>query len=209
MNLLNHILTFFAMSAFAFSTAFAQSGNVTVASDKSLTADFSQFKSFDFAKQLADDKIQIFFLDDLVLKGKVKEAVQYELEARGYDQTSNNPDLIVNFQILDESTEFTGYTGVYRDENYWTADEMRKDIIGLVPEAEVRTSDNARTYQLKEGTLMVHLVDAESGELIWQGYASGILDNKNRIGEDDKVKEAVSLIFQTYDWRADDVSVNN
>jgi hypothetical protein len=86
---------------------------------------------------------------------------------------------------------------------------MRKDIIGLVPEAEIRTSDNARTYQLKEGTLMVHLVDAESGELIWQGYASGILDNKNRIGEDDKVKEAVSLIFQTYDWRADDVSVNN
>lgn len=209
MNLLNHIITFFAISAFAFSTAFAQSGNVTVASDKSLTADFSQYETFDFARQIADDQIRVFFLDDALLKSKVKEAVNYELEARGYEQTSSNPDLIINFQVLDEPTEFTGYTGVYRDENYWTADEMRKDIIGLVPEEEIRSAENQKTYQLKEGTLMVHLVDAEAGELIWQGYASGIMDGEIIDGKEDKVEEAVSLIFQTYDWRADDVTVSN
>ena len=209
MKSFNQIIAFFAASIFAFSTAFAQSGNTTVASDKSLTADFSKYKTFDFASQVSDDQIQIFFLNDLLLKGKVKEAVEYELEARGYEQTDGSPDLVVTFQILEEPPEFPGYTGVYRDENYWGPTEMRKDAIGLVPDAEVRTADNVKTYQLKEGTLMVHLVDAESGELIWQGYASGIVDKDKVMENDDKIKQAVSLIFQTYDWRADDLDVSN
>jgi hypothetical protein len=209
MKLFNYIIAFFVVTAFAASMAFAQSGNVTVASDKSLTADFSQYQSFDFARQISDDQIQVFFLEDAILKAKVKEAVEYELEARGYGHTTESPDLIVNFQILDEPTEFTGYTGVFRDENYWGSNEMRKDAIGLVPEAEVRSSEDQTTYQLNEGTLMVHLVDADSGELIWQGYASGVIDKENPLKEENSVKKAVSLIFQTYDWRADDVNVSN
>ena len=208
MKLFNNIITLFVVTAFTLSTAYAQSGNVTVASDKSLTADFDQFKTFDFARQITDDQIQIFFLDDALLKGKVKEAVKYELEARGYEQASDNPDLLVNFQVLDSATEFTGYTGVYQDENYWGPNEMRKEAIGLAPDAEVRTADNVQNYQLDKGTLMVHLVDAESGELIWQGYASGIMDGEIIDGKDDRVKEAVSLIFQTYQWRADDLAAN-
>lgn len=208
MKLFNNIITLLVVTAFTLSTAYAQSGNVTVASDKSLTADFDQYESFDFARQIADDQIQVFFLDDAMLKSKIKEAVKYELEARGYEQASDSPDLLVNFQVLDSATEFTGYTGVYRDENYWGPNEMRKDAIGLVPEAEVRSGENQRTYQLDKGTLMVHLVDADSGELIWQGYASGIMDGEVIDGKEDRVKEAVSMIFQTYDWRADDISAN-
>lgn len=213
MKFLKHIFTLFTVFSFAFTFAFTltygQGRNVTVASDKSLTAEFSSFETFDFARQIGEDQVRIFFLDDALLKENIKDAVTYELEARGYEHTNSNPDLLVNFRVLEEETEFTGYTGVYRDENYWTSTEMRKDMIGLVPEAEVRSAENQRTYLLDEGTLMVHLVDTNSGELIWQGYASGVMDGEIIDGEEDKVKEAVSLIFQTYDWRADDYDVSN
>ena len=209
MKFLKHILTLFTVFTFALTFTYGQSGNVTVASDKSLTADFNSFETFDFARQIGEDQVKIFFLDDVLLKESIKEAVKYELEARGYEHTNSNPDLLVNFQVLEEATEFTGYTGVYRDENYWASTEMRKDMIGLVPDAEIRSAEDQRTYLLEEGTLMVHLVDAGSGELIWQGYASGIMDGEIIDGEKDKVKEAVSLIFQTYDWRADDYDISN
>lgn len=209
MKLFKHIITFLTVFATTFTLALAQSGNVTVSSDKSLTADFDKYKTFNFARQVSDNQIVVYFLEDAILKSNVTEAVQYELEARGYEQASSNPDLVINFQILDKPTEFTGYTGVYRDENYWGTTEMRKDAIGLTPEAEVRTADNQQTYQLEKGTLLIHIVDSDSGELIWQGYASGILNQKNPIGDDSGVKEAVSMIFQTYDWRADDYDVAN
>ncbi len=209
MKLFNHIFTFFIVSIFTLTTAFGQSGNVTVASDKSLTADFEKFETYDFATQINDEAIQVFFLDNLLTKKKVKEAVKYELEARGYNHNADNPDLLVNFRILDEATEFTGYTGVYRDENYWTSAEMRKDAIGLVPDAEIRSAENKETYQLKKGSLMVHLVDNNTGEVVWQGYASGIMNGEIIDGEKDRIQEAISLIFQTYQWRGDEYAVNN
>ncbi len=54
------------------------------------------------------------------------------------------------------------------------------------------------------GTLIVSLVDRKTGTMVWQGFASGLINNHEFIKDEAKVREAVSLIFDEFGMRATD-----
>jgi hypothetical protein len=55
--------------------------------------------------------------------------------------------------------------------------------------------------QIDPGTLIINLLDAKSGVVAWQGYASGIL-KPDMINDATKVREAVSSIFSQFNFKA-------
>jgi hypothetical protein len=59
---------------------------------------------------------------------------------------------------------------------------------------------------VKAGTLLVSLVDRKKGAIVWQGFASGLIDNNQFIKDEVKIHEAVNLIFENYGMRADNYS---
>jgi hypothetical protein len=65
----------------------------------------------------------------------------------------------------------------------------------------VRTPQNTETVDIDAGTLIINLLDAKSGVVAWQGYASGIL-KPDMINDNTKVREAVASIFQKFDFTA-------
>jgi hypothetical protein len=64
---------------------------------------------------------------------------------------------------------------------------------------KVRTEDNVTYTDVKPGTLIINFVNAKTGKLIWQGFASGILQ-PDQVNDETKVREAVSTVFNQFKY---------
>lgn len=189
MNTLKRILILVILLA----PAISQAQDITVRSDEKLNNEnVDSYNTYYWASQV-DQTLDpgYHFLNDLVLKATIRDAVKGELEGRGYKSQVNNPDLIVNFRVFDQPVHIKGYEGY--GTSYWG-------------DMNFRTSDDTTTYDLEAGTLIISLVDRAAGEIVWQGFASGLINDNAFIKDEGKIREAVNLIFDQYAYRATEYS---
>lgn len=113
---------------------------------------------------------------------QIKKAVASELQSRGYQQTNDNPDLLINLGTVVQEKTQTRQTTIQEAPLYigqrrysWRSQEVP---VG--------------TYQ--EGTLNIHIVDAHRNALIWDAAISGVLPKKGVNQEN--VSEAVGQLFR-------------
>ena len=166
-------------------TATSNPGYVNATTD---SPDFSKYKTYTWASQVTDPQNSSFFLNDLLFKGMVRDAVEHELATRGYTYQPSNGDLVVNFRSFDQPTEITSNDNL--GAGYWAANEAYP------------YRDQNRV-KLDKGSILVQLIDREKGEQVWQGYASGLTDGNVFDKNKDKVYVAIGQIFQGYNHRAD------
>lgn len=103
-------------------------------------------------------EIEPLFYNTLIKK-RLKQAIQTQMEGRGYTLSSNDPDLLVNAQVVvQEKNANRGYYPYpyYYGYYHWGYNNM-----------------SSRDY--KEGDIVVDLIDQSQRQLVWQGYASGVL----------------------------------
>ena len=181
---MKHILMTFVL-LFGVASLFGQT--VTVRSDHA-DVDFSGYKTFDWADQV-DNQLDsgFYFLNDLILKAQVREAVRNEMMGLGYELSDNSPDLIVNFRLFDKPARLQSMED-YGDD-YWGATSY------------TNIGENT-TYEVDAGTLVVSLIDRKSGKVVWNGFASGLIDNDQFIKDEGRVIEAVTMIFDDYNENA-------
>ena len=166
----------------------ANAQTINVKADRNLDTDFSKFNTFYFASQ-ADAWLDegMYFLNDLHMKAMVRDAVKAELMGLGYDLQSSDPDLIVNFRVFDEPVTLKGYSGY--GTSYWGDERYREP-------------EDTTSYDVEAGTLLISMADRESGRVVWQGFASGLIQNNEFIKEEGTIREAVNLIFEEFNQRA-------
>jgi hypothetical protein len=166
--------------------------DVTVKTDTDPDSNLDKYKTFYWASQV-DDKLDsgFLFMHDLALKEDIREAVKHEMEGRGYKVDQANPDLIVNFRVFEEPSTLKGYESY--GTSYWSGQT-------------VADRENLLTYEVQPGTLLISLLEKKSGHIVWQGFASGLLKEKEFEKDEAKIKQAVNLIFEEYDHRADGYS---
>ncbi len=147
--------------------------------------------TYGFASQV-DNKLDegLFFFNDLILKAEIRDAVKHEMDSRGYTFTASQPDLVVNFRVFDKPAEIQSVDQL--GSNYWAT-------------GEINGYTNPQTVRLEEGSVMVHLVDRKTGKLVWQGYASGLMDGNVFTKEGNRIDEAVSMVFDKFNYRADNL----
>jgi hypothetical protein len=174
------------------SLSFAQ--NITVEASQKQDANFDKYRTFYWSSQV-DSKLDpgLYFLNDVALKGLIRQSVDNELQGLGYNKTSQNPDLIINFRVFDKPTTLRSYSDY--GAGYWGT-------------TSVNEPRNVTTHQVQAGTLVINMVDRKTGEVVWTGFASGLMDGNLFNKNEDKIKEAVNLIFDQYDYRADGITSN-
>lgn len=177
----------------------------TVASDKDLSAPFDNYKTYAWANQVRTSKNLAYVINDAILGSRIKEAVGYELAAHNYAQNSEDPDILVNYRVFEKPVEMTGYEGYFHDADYWGTNEVKNGALGLLPRTQLTTVTSLNTedgteYYFDKGTLLIQIVDAKKGVVVWQGYASGLMDGNVFDKERDHVAQAVNLIFDRYDF---------
>lgn len=129
---------------------------------------------------------------NLMVNTAVKGAVSEELVARGYRENTASPDLIVAYRVLERQAKMKGYVN---------------DVPTMVTGGkEVRTPSDTTTHVLLPGTLIISLIDSKTSEVVWDGFASGLVRDNAFITEETKIKEAVHLIMNEFKYRGDKVN---
>jgi hypothetical protein len=172
---------------FLLGTLSVHAQNIKVTAIKALDQDFSSYRTFYWAGQV-DEQLDLnsFFLNDLVLKADIRDAVHGELEALGYKLNATNPDLIINFRVFDRPTTLHGLDGYER--NYWGTNEY---FAGA----------DSTSFDVEAGTIIISIVDRREQNLVWQGFATGLLKEGEFNKNDGNIREAVKLIFDEYGHR--------
>lgn len=162
----------------------------TVHTDHQIGIDWSDYKTYDwvFDKDVIPGD-QILMSEDMVLvynnvstRKKVKEAVETQMKAKGFAHKEMDPDMLVNFIIVEEPTElrtFTPYNGF--------------TYLNFGPK-----SIQEKMVAVDKGTVLVNITDAHTGHMLWQGFVSGAFDEKNLKNLSHLEAEVISM-FQEWD----------
>jgi hypothetical protein len=128
---------------------------IDVRADYDTSADFARLRTYTWLQKPSDAPRDPRTNNDL-LDSRVHAAVNEELHAKGYTESTERPDFRVTYHvILKEKLEPTTYG------------------YGLGSSA-VAANVRAATYE--EGMLLVDLVDGTTNELVWRGSAQARVD---------------------------------
>lgn len=91
----------------------ARKATPTVGKNADLSADFKNIKSYSWSKDIdniPNDKVFIGPNGVLVFNNEsgrkmIKDAVQYELDSRGYKMNGNDADMWVSFSVLEQPAQ--------------------------------------------------------------------------------------------------------
>ena len=127
----------------------------------------------------------------------VKNAVDNELSEVGWREVSENPDVLLSYDVLVERTVDQRSNPVYSQSfsrwyfnpytKRWNAFYYPSQFLGY------------QTYEVpvKEGTITVTMIDARSDKLAWQGWTTEQL-NYSRL-TDEEISRSVRNIFGKFD----------
>lgn len=161
----------------------------TVRSQFDKTADFGSYRTFNFISPLATDKLGYSTL----ITQAFKSAVTQQMQNRGY-VLSDNPDLLVDFSAKIQQRQEVRSTGSAAPYAYYGyRGGLYSPWMGY---------SQVYTYDYKEGTVNVDLVDARRKQMVWEGVGVGEVSEKKMENEQQAVADAVASIFAKYPFRA-------
>ena len=162
----------------------------TVHTDDRRGLDWSEYQTYDwvFDKDMIPGD-QVFMSEDMMLvynnvstRKMVKDAVETQMKAKGFAHKEMDPDMLVNFVIIEEPTELRTYTP-YNGFTY----------LNFGPK-----SMKQKMVSVEEGTVLVNITDAQTGLMLWQGFVSGAFDENNLKNLSHLEAEVISM-FQDWD----------
>lgn len=188
MKNLTYILTFIFLTAIMASCS--NKGMKVVTQDDN-NSDLSEYDTYSWVSAVENIPYMYAYLNpngvlvfnNTSVKKMAKDAIELQLEARGFSEDLNTPEILVNFQILEEDTELRKYVL-----------NNKQDYLGFGPRSE-----SVKMVPVDKGTIIINFMDAKTGNQIWQGFASGALkpdDVKNM----SVIKTKVGAIFEDFDF---------
>lgn len=155
---------------------------IKVITDFDAKADFSKYKSFS-VYQLTDKGTSLSELN----QQRIINAIRAELTKKGLTEVSNNPDLLVNATAIVTTKEQVtathyNYGGYYRP-YYWEPAYSGPTVYNV--------------SELREGSLVIDIIDAASKHLLWEGTGNKEIDSGLK-NPDDEIPYAVAKILADF-----------
>ncbi len=183
----SNILTTFILTLFSATVVLGQEAYT----GKKDNVDLSEYQTYEwvFSKEnipenqmILDGSLMLIYNNTSSSK-VIKDAINTQLEAEGFKHDYNNPDMLVNFQVLEKPTELRTFTM----DTGWA-------FVGFGPK-----STDAKMVPVEAGTVIVNFIDADTGSLVWQGFASGAFDVSD-MKDVSKLEAKVIAIFDEWNF---------
>ncbi|MFZ0707983.1 MAG: DUF4136 domain-containing protein [Candidatus Korobacteraceae bacterium] len=146
---------------------------------------FSQYKTYAWAEHGA--------VAHPLLAADIVGAIDQELQARGLQKVTSNPDLIIQiYGSLD--TDMTMYSN---DPLYAGSGGIPPFDPGMTGPAFVGFYGNT-SVTVHKGEMIVDLIDAKSKKLVWRGVATESVSSHDAEKLIDEVNGAISKMFKEY-----------
>ncbi|WP_396183313.1 DUF4136 domain-containing protein [Flavobacterium sp.] len=145
---------------------------ILVTNDYDKGVDFKKYKTFSFYHLKTTGEVSQVNADRLV------NAIVLEMKGKGFVESSDNPDLLINaVTVLTEkeavsvSSEYYGYGGYYRPYAYGYGYAYSTGY-------PVENTAAVNTYNYRDGTIMIDILEAKSEKLIWEGTGTAEINTK-------------------------------
>lgn len=125
------------------------------------------------------------------------DLVSKELEKNGWRAAKNNPDVLLDYDIMVENNVREQSESVYSRPfvRYFYNPYTRR--INSVYYPSQYLGQESYTVPYKSGTITINIVDTRTNKLVWQGWAETDVTNR-RIQKDD-MNKIVKSIFKKFD----------
>jgi hypothetical protein len=133
------------------------------------------------------------FADNTLLRKRVRFAIEAELNGRGIRSTEprEDADFLVTYSvILDERLRVNSYST--------TSGGYPYRYIGF---GSVYSSAHIRNFQ--ESTLIIDFLDPTNDDLVWRGWATGIVRTRDRDRGHDRLARGVKAVLNAFPPRED------
>ncbi|MFQ5456875.1 MAG: DUF4136 domain-containing protein [Myxococcota bacterium] len=173
---------------------------ISVDSEYLGNADFSKYKTYAWKEGLQEqpDDPRI---DNTLLDTHIKIAVRRRFAELGYKETDQGePDFYVGYHAAVarrvESSKPSDYYGAIGEKGYLGGYRSRYGAYG---EDWGRVSVPIPAYEYDMGTLVLDIIEAESGSLVWRGWARAEIDLwVPGGGGGERIDEAVTKILANF-----------
>lgn len=142
-------------------------------------ADFSRYKTFcwingcDFAISGPQ------YLNDSLLRENIKKSIISELNKKGLTLDSNNPDLLVSFNVTLENQQTIIYPRKDADEPFRPLDNEERIVHYL------------------EGTMVIGIADNKESRVVWESFASRYMETNPDLSEKN-ISKGIHLILKKF-----------
>src|SRR6476469_4823319 len=158
------------------------------------TVNFNQIKTYAFVgsqeKSLNDRH------SNSIIDANLKAQVAKELVKYGLKEDKRNPDVLIDYNIMVEENVKQHNDPVYSRPytRYYYNPYTRRIVPVYYPSEMLGYSSTEIPY--KEGTLTLHIIDADSNKLIWQGWTSDEVNSNNITSKE--VTQGVKAIMKKF-----------
>lgn len=150
-------------------------------------ADFTALRTFQWLEpEYGDEGVAVSdpVLESPLLGRRVERAAVAALQAKGFELVTENPDFLVTFHTAEGERERRPASYLSIGYGRYSPRWGSSVILDMTP----------RTFP--EGTLIIDVVDAQSGELVWRGWRDAYLTQRNF--QQDRINDAVNYIFTAF-----------
>jgi len=161
--------------------------------EKDDAVNFNNYKTYAWEEN--DDSSRI--KKNSLQEASLKEAVNAELAKANWKEEKDNPDIILKHDVLVERSVRNSSSPVYSQPFTRSFYNPYSRRIGYIyyPSRFVGY-DNDR-YSTREGTLTISMIDAKTDKVVWQGWATDEVKNKNLTSKE--IQGSVKSIFKKFD----------
>lgn len=162
--------------------------------EKDETVNFGRYKTFAWLDE-SDDSSGI--KKNSLQETNLRQAVTAELSKSNWREEKNKPDVILKHDILVEKTIREDSNPVFSQgytRRYYNPYTRRINYIYFPSQL---MGYNSNEYQTREGTLTITMIDAKTDKVVWQGWTTNEVSNKNLTSKE--IQGSVKTIFRKFD----------
>jgi hypothetical protein len=166
---------------------------------KDTNVDLSKIQTYSWVKTQTDkeSKSNNGKTDDLTAR-KIRESIDRNLQAKGWREVNRNPDVYLVYDVMIENEDVRVQRPVYSESfTRWFFNPRNRRWVPVFYPSRVMGYDE-QTRQVKEGTLTLTMLDADTDKTIWQGWTTSELNGRKLTDKeiDGKVKAIVKKIAE-------------
>lgn len=183
------------LGAFVFATAILVTGCANSAHvQKDTGANLSQYKTYGWVEKKKDSGAS--HMNDMA-EQNLRDAVNEALKDKGFKQVRNSPDLMISTDLILEKNLKQQSDPVYSQDFTRTYLNPRTGRYTTFYYPSQFLGYNNYATTIKEGTIIVTMIDTKTDRAVWQGWGTKLLNSHNSISKGE-INNNVRAIFRKF-----------